>query len=182
MIGDVVNARSCRSRDASFPTTYHSRPVQHSREFWPVTVHIFCRQEPKCFGKGLSQLPSQKRQRRVTSDHTTWALSTHSTTRPFTPFAADRAASLLCSRKTCDAQSAVRCRRSTPRPCHCRGRFWVVATVLSLVFNLAGPLTQSTLVLQSPWISRISFSLPPEFQVRGEAPLFVSLPVWSHLP
>ena len=83
----------------------------------------------------LSQLPSQNPQSPMTSDHMTWASSTHSSSRPFTPVAAHRSASLLCSRKICVAKSAIRCRRSTFWPHHSRRRFWV-ATVLSFVFQL----------------------------------------------
>ena len=46
-----------------------------------------------------------------------------------------------------------------PRAHQSRRRFRVVATVLTLVFKLAWPLTQSTIDLQSPWISRVSHFL-----------------------
>ena len=50
----VVNARSCRSRDANFPTTYHSRPVQHPGNSDPLPAHIFESRDPtRCFCKGL---------------------------------------------------------------------------------------------------------------------------------
>ena len=63
---------------------------------------------------------------------------------------------LCCAHEKYVAQSTVHCRRSTPRSHHSRRRFLVFATVLSLVW----PLTQSTIVLQPPLISRVSFSLP----------------------
>ena len=142
----VVNARSCRSRDANFPTTYHSRQFSIQgilTRYRPTFLKIGT--QPGAFVKAwiiipaphfpLSQLPSQNRQSPMTSDHMTWASSTHSSSRPFTPVAAHRSASLLCSRKICVAKSAIRCRRSSPRPHHSRRRFWV-ATVLSFVFQL----------------------------------------------
>ena len=55
----------------------------------------------------------------------------------------------------CVTHSAVRCRKRIPRPHHSRRSFCVASTVLTLVFILAWPFTQSTIVLQSPLISRV---------------------------
>ena len=52
-------------------------------------------------------------------------------------------------------QSVVRCLKRNLRPHHFRRRFWAAVTMLALVFILAWPFTQSTIVLQSPLISRV---------------------------
>ena len=75
-------------------------------------------------------------------------------------------------------QSAVCCRRRIPRHHHSRNRLWVVATVLTLVFNLAWPLTQSTIVLQSPLISGSANSPASGFSSSrgGQVPWFLCRP------
>ena len=83
---------------------------------------------------------------------------------------------LVCPQVT---HSVVRCRKRIPRPHHCRGRFWVFFTVPTLVFILAWPFTQSTIVLQSPLISRVGHYQPPENQAQGEAGLLLSSTGWS---
>ena len=98
----------------------------------------------------LSQLPSQNPQREVTSDHANRVVSTHSSTRPFALVCPQ--SRLLC----CVHDSAVRCRIRIPRPHHSRRRFFFfVSTVLTLAFILALPFTESTIVSQSPLISRV---------------------------
>ena len=99
----------------------------------------------------LSLLPSQKQHRQVTSCHSMRVVSAHSSTRLFAPLLAHRSASVLCSRKVWVIHSAVR-----PRPRHSRRMFWAFfSTVGTLVFILACPFTQSSIVLLSPLISSV---------------------------
>ena len=74
------------------------------------------------------------------------------------------------SRKVWVTQSVVRCRKRIPRPHHFRRRFCAFSTVPILVFILAWPFTQSTIVLLSPLISNVGLSLwVPVFQGQGRS-------------
>ena len=127
----VVNTRSYRSRDAKFPTTYHSRQVQHPGNSDPLQSHIFCRQGPQSsvFCKGLDHNAIPKpteagdlRPYDMGSIHPFIFATLRGFGSPQISFF------IVFGKDVCRP-------RSSPRPHQSRRRFWVVVTVLSLVLN-----------------------------------------------